>query len=519
MKIVYIILLIGLFFSCTGSFDELNENPNQPISVPTTTLMNNAQKTLIEDIRDDFFSGRMALVWTQYWAQTDYTTESRYQYSETSNNNNWKDLYTSLMDLQRVIELNTDEETASLMSAYGTNNNQIAASRIMKSWVFHLLTDIYGPIPYHSYGSDDDEFQALGARSEDLLSPVYASQEKVYRDILKELSESVEMLDLSKPVFTEGDNIYNGDAAKWRKFANSLILRVAMRMSDVDANTANTYISTAISSGVMESNNDNAVLFHESEIVNASPMHRAFTAHIYFSMSNSFIDLLKGDRGPFGTIDPRMYIFAAPYTFSVSDILKELIPQGDDTLYRGQPYGVEDHIASSLGIGYASMPNAPLQATFGEMFMDYSETCFLLSEINGWDQSWYEKGVRASMERWEVDVEDIDTYMGLLPAASQENVLTQKYIALYMQPFNAWSEYRRTGFPTTLIKPGDVSYVDKEGVEYKFIPLVEELNDLPARIGFPQDEQLLNPYGYATGVSKLEGKDDMTTRLWWDIDL
>jgi hypothetical protein len=517
MRIVYNILLIGLFFSCTENFDELNKNPNQPISVPTTTLMNNAQKKLIEDIRDVHFSGRMALLWTQYWAQTNYTAESRYQYSENSNNINWKDLYTSLMDLQRIIELNTDEETASLMSAYGSNNNQIAASRIMKSWVFHLMTDIYGPIPYHSYGGEDEDFQSLRARSGDLLSPTYASQEKVYRDILKELSESVDMLDISKPVFTEGDNILNGDAAKWKKFANSLILRVAMRMSAVDASSANSYINAAISSGVMESNDDNAILIHEDVLINASPMHKAFTSHIYFAMSNSFIDLLKGDRGPFGTIDPRMYIFATPYTSSTADILKGLIPEGHDTLYRGQPYGVEDHIASSLGIGYASMPNAPLQATYGEVFMDYSETCFLLSEINGWDQAWYEKGIRASMERWGVEDEEIDAYMALVPGASQENVLTQKYIALYMQPFNAWAEYRRTGFPTTFIKPGDVSYVDEEGAEHKFAPLVETLSDLPSRIGYPTDEQLLNPDGYATGLTKLGGKDDMTTKLWWDV--
>jgi hypothetical protein len=290
-----------------------------------------------------------------------------------------------------------------------------------------------------------------------------------------------------------------------------------MRMSGVDANTANSYINAAISSGVMEGNDDNAVLLHEDMIVNASPMHKAFTAHINFAMSNSFIDLLKGDRGPFGIIDPRMYIFAAPYTFSTSDILKELIPQGDDTLYRGQPYGVEDYVAGSLGLGYASMPNAPLQAAFGEMFMDYAETCFLLSEINGWDQTWYEKGIRASMERWGVADEDIDAYMELVPIANEENVLTQKYIALYMQPFNTWAEYRRTGFPTTLIMPGDVSYTDEKGDEHQFMSLVETLNDLPLRIGYPTDEQTLNPDGYSTGLSKLGGKDDMTTKLWWDV--
>jgi len=527
-KIATSVLLLGvLITACTSDFEKTNKNPNDPTSVPTTTLMINAQKRLVEDIRDEWFSGRMALLWAQYWAQVNYTEEDRYQYRENSNNTAWKTIYTDLMDLQRIIELNTDDATKDQMAAYGSNANQIAAARILKSWTFELLTDTYGPIPYQSYGSDDPDFQALQARSGDILSPTYAAQDKIYKDILKELREAADMIDVSKPAFTEGDNLFAGDAAKWKRFANSLILRVAMRMRNVDPTTANAAIDAAIASGVMTSNDDNAIFVHETVTANASPMYNAYLSRTDFAVTKNLIDLLKGDIGPFGITDPRMYIYAAPYTTKKSDILAGIIPQADDSLYRGQPYGVENHVASALGIGYASLPNAPIQATFGETFMDYAETCFLLSEYNNWDQTWYLKGITASMQRWGVPEAEIATYVANVPAANEENVLTQKYIALYMQPYNAWAEYRRTGYPHTLLKPGDVSFVDTNGIvdpenpgaSYRFQSLVEDVqSDLPARVKFSQEEQLLNPDGYAKGKELLGGPDLMSTKLWWDVN-
>ena len=145
--------------------------------------------------------------------------------------------------------------------------------------------------------------------------------------------------------------------------------------------------------------------------------------------------------------------------------------------------------------------------------MEYSEVCFLLSEFNNWDQAWYEKGIRASMAKWGVATADIDAYIAGLPAASQETVLAQKYIALYMQPHEAWTEYRRTGFPKTIIKPNP-PYTSQAGEVYSFIPLVVDAIDLPNRIGFSQSEQLLNVTGYESGKAALGGADNMLTKLW-----
>ncbi|QZT36443.1 SusD/RagB family nutrient-binding outer membrane lipoprotein [Halosquirtibacter xylanolyticus] len=543
-KIKYTAFAAALFFaSCTEKLTETNENPNSPVTVPTTTLLINAQYRLVDDIRDQWYSGRMALVWSQYWAQANYTEEDRYQYRENSNSSSWKVIYTDLMDLKTIADLNTDPATKDMMSAYGNNNNQIAVARILKSWTFMLLTETYGPIPYESYGNDNPSFQALKAK-ENILNPVYADPKDVYTDILKELREAADMIDVSEVAFTEGDRIFGGDASKWKKLANSLILRGALRIKAAVPEIANLAITAALHSGIMDSDTDNALFRGEATAANASPFYKAFAVdnRTDFTVAKPFVDLLKANVGPFASIDPRLYYFAAPFdataTASAGPAISkgDYLPKASDILgtgkynpdnYIGMPYGLESEYASKIGATKVSLPNMPMQATFGNPFMDYAEVCFIQSELNGWNQEWYEKGVRASMIRWGVNAASIDTYMATLPAASEETVLTQKYIALYMQPYNAWAEYRRTGYPKTLVKPGDVSFVDTDGIiskddagkEYVFTTLVSDVtDDLPSRVKFANDEPLLNPSGYDSGVVELGGSDKMSTKLWWDVN-
>ncbi|MDC1106713.1 SusD/RagB family nutrient-binding outer membrane lipoprotein [Prolixibacteraceae bacterium] len=545
-KIKYTAFATALFFaSCSEKLTETNINPNVPTSVPTTTLMVNAQYRLVDDIRDQWYSGRMALSWSQYWSQVNYTEEDRYQYRENSNASSWKSIYSDLMDLKTIAQLNTDPATKGSMSAYGKNDNQIAAARILTSWTFMLLTETYGPIPYDSYGSDDPSFQALQAK-EGVLNPVYADPKDVYVDILKELRESADMIDESAVVFTAGDRIFGGDASKWKRLANSLILRGALRIQAAAPEIADPAIAAALASGIMTSEDDDALFRGENTAANASPFYKAFAVdnRTDFSVAKPFIDLLKGDVGPFAQVDPRLYYFAAPYTAKATASAGaaistgSFIPKSTDILgagtydpasYIGMPYGLESEYTSKIGPTKVSLPNMPMQATFGNPFMDYAEVCFIQSELNGWDQAHYEAGVRASMKRWGVQDAAIDAYVAALPAASEETVLTQKYIALYMQPYNAWAEYRRTGYPKTLVLPGTVSFVDVDGIinadelgkEYMFESLDANVtDDLPSRVRFASDEPLLNPAGYESGLELLGGstKDKMNTKLWWDVN-
>jgi hypothetical protein len=146
--------------------------------------------------------------------------------------------------------------------------------------------------------------------------------------------------------------------------------------------------------------------------------------------------------------------------------------------------------------------------------MEYAEVQFILAENNGWDQTSYENGVKASMERWGVSATDITAYLATLPAATRETVLAQKWIALFMQPNEAWSEIRRTGYPDFLVKKGDYLWTNPENsVAYFYVPLLGE--EMPRRLFYPNSEQLLNKASYQAALAS-QGNDFLTTRIWWD---
>ncbi|NCD42441.1 MAG: SusD/RagB family nutrient-binding outer membrane lipoprotein [Bacteroidia bacterium] len=501
--VLFLAASLIIFSGCTKNFEDINKNPNAPVDVPTSTLMINAQKRLLDDIRDEWASGRMALLWVQYWAQVNYTEEDRYQPRQNVNNILFSSVYLDIVDLQRIIDICEDPEWTDLMAAYGNVQNQIATARILKTWAFQILTETYGPVPYHSYGAGNADFNALMAR-EDVYYPNYVDQEAIFLDMLNELKEAAAQIDVNQPAWTEGDNIFYGNALQWKKFANSLRLRIAMRLSAKAPAVSNAHIAEVLADGdIMSSNADVAAFKYGTTADNASPMYRAYFVEnrTDFALAKPFVDLLKGDIGPFGLFDPRLPVYGSPNS------------AGE---YAGQPYGVPNHVAASVPLTDVSLPNSPLAPDYAEPFMTYAEVCFILAEYNGWDQTWYENGVRASMEYNGVDAAAIEAYIDALPAANEENVITQKYIDLYMQPYNAWAEYRRTGYPTTFVLPGDFTgAVDPEtGEDVYFEPLEPGVTDIIDRMNYAQEDQLLNPTGYAMGVEKLGGPDKFTTKLW-----
>ena len=520
-------ILIGISFvatmlvSCSNdSLDEININPNDPEVVPTNTIFNSATKEFMDFSRSSFNSGRLTLNWVEYWGQNSYADEDRYLYRETSSESIYTNSFRVATDLKSIIDFNVDENTRELAAAVGDNDNQIAAARIMLSYLFHQLTNTFGDVPYYSYGSSDEEFQALQIGG--ILSPVLADQEKIYRDILKELREAADMIDESKPVFTAGDNIYNGDASKWKKFANSLILRVAMNMMEVDPSTATAAIDAALADGVFTSNDDNAVQHYETSDVTASPWWNAFIGRTDFAVAAPFIDLLKGNVGGF-PLDPRLFEMAAPIDASIESIQENSYVRSENPDdYLGVPYAYQN-VNSLPFTTYSFASSKVIRPDFSEVLMEYAEVAFIISEYEGFSQENYEAGVRASMEKWGVSDALINTYMANLPPATETNVLNQKYIALYMQSHQAWAEYRRTGFPDVLFLPNQTytlpplqaGFAGEDS--YSFVAGVD-IDDLPKRLRYPISLQTLNGANRADAVSKLSNGDEITSPLFWDVD-
>src|SRR5690606_1028512 len=199
---------------------------------------------------------------------------------------------------------------------------------------------------------------------------------------------------------------------------------------------------------------DNAVQSYETADATASPMWNAFIARTDFAVASTFVRTLKGEHGNFGP-DPRLFEMAAPISASITSVKEGTYARSENYGdYQGIPYAFPE--TQRLPFSSFSFPSSKvLSPDYGEVLMEYAEVQFILSEHNGFSQAEYEEGVRASMEKWGVEASKINSFVSNLPPANEENVLNQKYVALYMQGHEAWAEYRRTGFPSVLKLPGD----------------------------------------------------------------
>ena len=518
ISILSIAALLTTTVSCDDQLEEINKNPNAPEIGETTTfgIFNGANYNLMTNARGSFSSGRMALPWVQYSAQRNYTEEDRFQFRETTNKSLWTDYYASAVDYKSIIDLNTNPTTRTANEMYGNPDNQIAAARVMLAYTFLQLVDAYGDVPYWSYGNNDPDFQAL--QIEKYLKPKFASQTKIYADLMKELKEAAAMVVVDgEPVFTRGDQLFKS-TAKLKKFANSLRLRIATRVKGVVPG-AEAHITEAIASGVMTSNADNVGVKYQKDNINPSPFYRDFyiSNRTDFAISNTFVDLLKGNLGTFG-LDPRLQKYAAPKTASKTAVRDNKYTETDDlTQYVGMPYGLTIAQAAGQRTGTSFWSSSVLKQDYTEILMEYAEVEFLLSENNGWNDVNYRKGVTASMERWGVAPAKITAYVATLAPANQANVITQKYIALFMQPYEAFAEYRRTGYPNTLLQPGGTYKLNNpEGAvtTYTFTAL-NSLTAMPARFTYPVNLQQLNGTNVAAAAAAIGG-DKLDTKLIWD---
>lgn len=494
--------VVSLLLSACN-LSEINEDGNRPGKVPTSSVLLAAEKQLMDNVRSQSISLRGAILFSQYFSQISYTAQSTYDIPLESSDEYWDEAYLALNNLNYIIEYNSDPATQAIAALGGRNANQIAVSRVLKAFAFHSLTDVFGAIPYQSYGNDDPAFEAL-LQNPDNYTPVYASQEKIYIDLLNELQAAGDTLLKYKGENTFGtsDIIYQGNNAKWAKFANSLRLRLATRIRTLLPAVSKQHFDDALAKGVFESNQDNAIFTYSTNAPNEAPLYRAtVTANRKdFAVSNVLVDALKGERGPFNFADPRLSVYASHSTAN--------------NVYLGLPYGLSQSAAASFKADTVSLPGAVVNAAnFGEVLQEYAEVAFLIAEYKDWDNAEYRKGVQASLERWKVDAVAVTTYMANLPVATKEYVLTQKYLALYMQGIEAWSEIRRTGYPLFLVKPGDVIWVDGKGVEHTFEPLFGD--DIPSRLRYPSKEQSVNRVNYQQALSQ-QGNDAIDTRIWWN---
>ncbi len=507
-------MLVLLSYGCTKDFEEINTNPNDPgiAQAAPNMLLTNAIESMTDRVHEIFLGHEMGSCWVQHMAKVQYPDEDRYVPRISVINNTWTSFYASSgYDVQTL--LNLAEESG--------NTSYKAVALILKSYIASVLTDEFGDVPY------SEAWQGSGETS--ILSPVYDRQEAIYAALLENLTTANELLTDDSPDI-EGDILFDNDLMAWKKFANSLRLRLLLRRSDrVDPTSDMTAIfGNSDTYPIFESNADNAALAYLGSAPNNHPINENRKTRDDHRVSKTLVDYLYTEAP---SPDYRIVVFA------------ELAPGAGDWV--GLPNGMlaadaaaynGNGIANTSKIGtYFSSATAP------GMLMSYAELLFIKAEaakrgfIPGGDavaEEAYHDGIRASWEQfnatgtftsklavwrstflsWGMDPADnifeyawqdfVDwggTY-DYVPANALQQIAEQKWIAMFDQGLQAKFEWNRTGFP-------------------ELTPAVAGQNDgkIPVRAYYPSDEAGRNPTNLAAAISA-QGPDNLNTRVWWDTE-
>lgn len=523
------VLLASLLIlnACTDSFEDYNTNKHEATeemmshdNLKTGAFFSQLQRNVVlfkdgtnddgsyqvsQGLTSDLYSGYIAPTGTWYGG----VHNGSYYFITNWIEKTFTSGFSSVMPAWQSITEIADEQDLSEISA-------LAA--VVKVEAMHRVADAYGPIPYLNYGSGS-------------LQNDYDALQDVYARFFEELDDAIEVLtnyvsgNPSAEILKNYDLIYSGDATKWVKFANTLRLRLAMRIVYADASLARTEAEKSISNpiGVITGTNERASLKHSSNLVYHHPLHEiAYNFNEGEARMSASMDAYMN-----GYQDPRLAAYFKP---AVSD---------------GGYHGVRLGITTSVWTKYVGDDISNLnvdESTTEIVWMSAAESYFLRAEgaLRGWSmggtpQELYEQGVAVSFE--ENKVSGSDAYLAdatSTPIAftdhaegsslnasapsditiawdegetferNLERIITQKWIALYPDGPEGWAEFRRTGYP-------------------KLFPVVTNNSngtintDIQVRrISFPQSEYNNNMSGVQAGISKLGGQDNGGTKLWWD---
>lgn len=464
--------------ACEDNLTEINENPNAPETVPVENVLLSGIWDVTANAGNRGAFGQWTQLyhaenWAQHVAQPVYNDEDFYVPRSGVVPLIWGEMYTALTDLdyvKDVAEADGDE-------------NLWAVAEIMTVYGFIILTDYYGDIPYT---------EALRL-DEDYAFPAYTPQEEIYPDMIARLADAADRINPSQTLEYEGfDPIYHGDMDGWRRFANSLQLRLAMRMSNTPlSGQAATAFAAAWSADIFEAVGDAADVEWSAAQPAQNPIYEGIVLAGRtgdFRLSVSLVTTLQGLN------DPRLPLYAEP---AVSDgeyrgLRNGLVPA--DYTFGDRQGGTGDF--STIGEGF-------MQPTTPSVLMSYAEVLLLGAEAaeRGWIQgsadALYAQGIEASMQYLDIPQAEIDTYLAQ-PAVGYtglEDIWLQKWLTLYLAGPEAFSEMRRVG------------WLDLEPAENSTLPA----GAFPARLYYPPEEELYNPVNYEAAGGDMPLEEPM----WW----
>lgn len=486
-SITLVTLLAGLALTSCENFDEFNQNPNEPTTVSPDVLLTSAiRQSVNTSVNESFLLGNNI---GQITSKTLRNEVDAYNWNAFPTV--WEGFYGSLTDVYTVEDIAIENSNAHLEGV----------AVVMRSWIFSVLTNAYGDIPYF------ESVRGLDAN----FTPVYDPQEEVYVDILDELARASDLLAPGNSGSITGDIIFNGDASKWRKLANSLRMRLLMR-ANFKLDDAGTRFAAIFEDGnFIQNNDDNATLTYLSSFPNQFPLIPLKTGDFdAVAISSTMVEAFEELDDPrlFRYARPNNDMYTAEGTFSGADNGQNADGCSKTGSRLGAAYYVDGSqtTASQLGIDIAE-----------GIIMTHAEVAFLLAEAaaKGWIsediEAYYRNGIESSMMYHQVDLSPTkwesfdDFYTNSGVAYSQvTDIWKQKRVALFFHGLEPYFELRRW-------------YVEAggwDGIPFLSTPCSTfNDGDLPMRFLYPGEEQSLNATNYDDAVARLGG-NDQDAMMW-----
>jgi hypothetical protein len=481
-KIIFVWIFCLFAVSCDDRLEEMNEERVNPAEVPAETLFANGVKELADMMVNSDVNENVFRLYAQYWAQTTYPDESAYNQIGRNIPRNWGwgiGYRQALTDLSKARDLMVAEPDPTLSAA--ANANKLAITDIAIAYIYAVMAETYGNIPYT---------EALDI---DNITPAYDDARTVYDAQIDVITDAINTLDVNDVAFPANqDPIYFGDVAGWKRFANSLKLRMAIMLADVDPGKAQTMIDQTLASGLILDPSEDAYITYYSQAPSTNPIYEdlVLSGRRDYIPANTLVDKLNELN------DPRRDVFFAD-------------PIGGE--YVGGIYGTANSWAEFSHLG-----DPFFVPTLPGVLLSCSEVMFLLAEasergltVPETAETYYNRGIEISMLEWGLTQADYDAYIAqpdvayaTAPGDWKQKIGIQAWIALNNRGYEGWTTWRRLDFDGFNIPPMDP-------------PLT--IDDVPVRLLYPQEEANLNGTNLDAAASAIGG-NTATTKLWWDVN-
>jgi hypothetical protein len=469
-----LLITVIMLSSCTKNFDSINKDPNRLTDVQPGTLLAPVQYNVMWALMSRCHSINHELM--QYTVSLGTLDDvSLYVLKNSDYDFLWKNLYAGAGNMEQMYQLASNIKDV----------NNMAAAWVMQAWIFSNITDLFGDVPFTDALKGDSG----------ILYPGFDKQQLIYDSLLARLKKANTLFDVNKP-FVSGDLLYSNDVLKWKKFCNGLRLRLLMRVSNKAEMNAPAAIAEMYNNPTtypLFASNDEEAMMRFSGV---SPFINTFSTWRDADFNNRrmgkpLMDLMNT------TVDGRRFRYAGKNTAGA---------------YMGiaSGYSAADTytLSQNNGIGTSAYATTLQGANYPFPILTFSEVQFNLAEaaMKGWitatPATLYNKGIEASWRQWNCTWDGTagTTYLARTSVKyvnTLECIMKQKYLALFFCGFEAWYEYRRTGFPVMPVGPA----VENDGI-------------LPNRLEYPTIVQATNQENYAN-QAKTMGGDNLKVKVWW----